>query len=166
MMNTKHYLKTREYLNLVKEAAQKVEMLKKRIEFREQAGMDISGLQAELDVAAQACSEKMVELSDMIARVPKVGYQWLLTKRYVDLLSWEEIAEEGNVSYRTVISDHGLALPEMQDVLVDAGIIAHEDAEDISALLSEEGTLDTGTMEEYLKYREEKSKTSHMGIQN
>ena len=30
MMNTKHYLKTREYLNQVKETVQKVEMLKKR----------------------------------------------------------------------------------------------------------------------------------------
>ena len=58
-----------------------------------------------------------------------------------------------------MISDHGLALPEMQDVLVDAGIIAPEDAEDISALLPEEGTLDTGTMEGYLKYREEKKRS-------
>ena len=156
MMNTKHFLKTREYLNQVKEAAQKVEMLKKRIEFREQAGIDISGLPEELKSATQAYSEKMVELSDMIARVPKVGYQWILIKRYVELLGWDEIAREGNISYRTVISDHGLALPEMQDVLVEAGIISSEDAEDIKTLLEEEGTLDTGTMEDYLNYREEK----------
>ena len=31
MMNTKHYLKTREYLSQVKEAVQKVEMLKNRL---------------------------------------------------------------------------------------------------------------------------------------
>ena len=68
----------------------------------------------------------------MIARVQSVGYQWLLTKRYVELLSWDEIAHIGNVSHRTVICDHGLALPEMQDALVDAGVIAPEDADDIN----------------------------------
>ena len=161
MMNTKHYLKTREYLNQVKETVQKVEMLKKRIEFREQAGMDIGGLAAELESAMQAHSEKTVELADMISRIPRVSYQWLLTKRYVELLGWDEIAEDGNISYRTVISDHGLALPEMQDVLVDAGIISPEDAEDIKALLEEEGTEDTGTIQDYLKYREEKKNASH-----
>ena len=161
MMNTKHYSKTREYLNQVKETVQKVEMLKKRIEFREQAGMDIGGLAAELESAMQAHSEKTVELADMISRIPRVSYQWLLTKRYVELLGWDEIAEDGNISYRTVISDHGLALPEMQDVLVDAGIISSEDAEDIKALLEEEGTEDTGTIQDYLKYREEKKNASH-----
>ena len=161
MMNTKHYIKTREYLNQVKETVQKVEMLKKRIEFREQAGMDIGGLAAELESAMQAHSEKTVELADMISRIPRVSYQWLLTKRYVELLGWDEIAEDGNISYRTVISDHGLALPEMQDVLVDAGIISSEDAEDIKALLEEEGTEDTGTIQDYLKYREEKKNASH-----
>lgn len=165
MMNTKHFLKTREYLNQVKEAAQKVEMLKKRIEFREQAGLDAGSLAAELESAMQACSEKMVELSDMISRVPKIGYQWILIKRYVELLSWDEIAEEGNISYRTVISDHGLALPEMQDVLVDTGIISSEDAEDIKTLL-EEGAQDTGTMEDYLNYREEKKNASVAAIQD
>ena len=97
----------------------------------------------------------------MISRIPRVSYQWLLTKRYVELLGWDEIAEDGNISYRTVISDHGLALPEMQDVLVDAGIISSEDAEDIKALLEEEGTEDTGTIQDYLKYREEKKNASH-----
>ena len=58
MMNTKHYIKTREYLNQVKETVQKVEMLKKRIEFREQAGMDIGGLAAELESAMQPTPKK------------------------------------------------------------------------------------------------------------
>lgn len=156
MMNTKHYLKTREYLNQVKEAAQKVEMLKKRIKFREQAGVEIGGLTDELESAVQAHSEKMVTLSDMIARVSRVSYQWLLTKRYVELLSWDEIAEVGNISYRTVISDHGFALPEMQDVLVEAGIISSEDAEDVKALMADRENDDTGTMQDYLNYREEK----------
>ena len=103
--------------------------------------------------------QKMASLADMIAKVPKVKYQWILIKRYVELLDWDEIAYQGNMRYRKVVSAHGLALPEMQDVLVEAGIIAPEDTEDISALLPEEGTLDTGTMEDYLKYREEKKRS-------
>jgi len=158
MMNTKHFMKTREYLAQVKEAAQRVEMLKKRIEFREKAGTDNGGLPAELETAIQVYSEKVVELSDMIARVPKVSYQWVLIKRYVELLGWDEIAEKGNMSYRTVISDHGLALPEMQDVLVDAGIISQDDAEDIKALLEDDGSDEAGTLQDYLNYREEKKR--------
>lgn len=159
MMKTVHFIKTREYLNQVKEAAQKVEMLKKRIEFHENAGNGLSTLPEELEVAMQDHRQKMASLADMIARVPKVKYQWILIKRYVELLDWDEIAYQGNMRYRKVVSAHGLALPEMQDVLVEAGIIAPEDTEDISALLPEEGTLDTGTMEDYLKYREEKKRS-------
>ena len=158
MMNTKHFMKTREYLVQVKEAAQRVEMLKKRIEFREKAGMGNGDLPAELETSIQVYSEKVVELSDMIARVPKVSYQWVLIKRYVELLGWDEIAEKGNMSYRTVISDHGHALPEMQDVLVDAGIISPDDADDIKALLEDDGTDDAGTLQDYLNYREEKKR--------
>ena len=159
MMKTVHFIKTREYLNQVKEAAQKVEMLKKRIEFHENAGNGLSTLPEELEVAMQDHKQKMASLADMIAKVPKVKYQWILIKRYVELLDWDEIAYQGNMRYRKVVSVHGLALPEMQDVLVEAGIIAPEDTEDISALLPEEGTLDTGTMEDYLKYREEKKRS-------
>ena len=159
MMKTVHFIKTREYLNQVKEAAQKVEMLKKRIEFHENAGNGLSTLPEELEVAMQDHKQKMASLADMIAKVPKVKYQWILIKRYVELLDWDEIAYQGNMRYRKVVSAHGLALPEMQDVLVEAGIIAPEDTEDISALLPEEGTLDTGTMEDYLKYREEKKRS-------
>ena len=156
MMNTVHFIKTREYLNQVREAAQKVEMLKKRIEFREDAGMDVSDLPAELEIAMQDHKLKVADLADMISRVPKVKYQWILMKRYVELLDWDEIARQCNMSHKKAVSAHGLALPEMPDVLVDVGIVAPEDAEDISVLLPEEGTLDTGTMEDYLKYREEK----------
>lgn len=156
MMKTVHFIKTREYLDQVKDAAQKVEMLKKRIDLYEEAGMDIGTLPNELEKAMRDMSLKKVALSDMIARIPRVEYQWLLTKRYVDLLNWNDIACENNTGCRKVVSIHGLALPEMQDVLVEAGVIAPEEADDISVLLPEEGTLDIGTMEDYLKYREEK----------
>ncbi|MBQ6722819.1 MAG: hypothetical protein IJQ88_11700 [Clostridia bacterium] len=160
MMKTVHFRKTREYLEQVKDAARKVEMLKKRIALYEKAGMDVGTLPDELEEAMRNMTLKKVGLSDMIARIPRVEYQWLLTKRYVDLLSWDDIACENNSGYRKVVSTHGFALPEMQDVLVEAGVVAPEEADDISLLLPEEGTLDTGTMEDYLKYREEKKTES------
>lgn len=156
MMKTVYFRKTREYLGQVKDAAQKVEMLEKRISLYEDVGMDAGELPSELEFAMKDLALRKVAVSDMIARIPRVEYQWLLTKRYVELLDWYEIARENNTSRRRVGSIHGLALPEMQDVLVDAGVIAPEDADDISVLLPEEGTLDVGTMEDYLKYREEK----------
>ena len=158
MMKNVHFRKTREYLEQVKEAAQKVEMLKKRIDLYENVGMDADELSSELEFAMKDLALRMVTLADMIGRIPKVKYQWLLTKRYVELLDWFDIASESNSNRRKVVSTHGLALPEMQDVLVDAGVIAPEDADDIRVLLPEEGTLDAGTMEDYLKYREEKKR--------
>ena len=156
MMNSKHFLKTREYLEQVKEAAQKVEMLKKRIEFAEEAGVDTASLVEELDAARKEQAQKMVEVSGMIAKVPKVSYQWLLTKRYVELLGWDDIAYMNNTSHRNVISEHGLALPEMQDVLMEAGIVAEEDADDVEVIMYEAGADNIGTMKDYLNYREEK----------
>ena len=158
MMKTVHFVKTRKYLGQVKEAAQKVEVLKKRIEYCENAGMDTGTLPADLEAAMQDFHRRQAEVSGMIARIPNVGYQWILTKRYVELLDWQEIVHESSTKYRQVVSDHGLALPEMQDVLVDAGIVAPEDAEDIRKLLDSEGSLDIGTMTDYLKYREEKNR--------
>ena len=158
MLKTVHFRKTRDYLGQVKEASQKVEMLKSRITLYEESGMNPGALAAELETAMQTLLSKKVEISDMIARIPAVEYQWILIKRYVELMSWDDIAVDGNTNRRQVVSIHGLALPEMQDVLVDAGIVAPEDAEDITGLLPDEGTLDTGTMADYLKYREEKKR--------
>ena len=159
MMKTVHFIKTREYLNQVKESAQKVEMLKKRIEFHENAGNDLGSLPAELETAMLEHHQKVASLADMISHISKVKYQWILMKRYIELLDWDEIAYQGNLNRRDVVSAHGFALPEMQDVLVAAGIVAPEDTEDISVLLPEEGTLDVGTMQDYLKYREEKKRS-------
>ena len=92
MMKNVHFRKTREYLEQVKEAAQKVEMLKKRIDLYENVGMDADELSSELEFAMKDLALRMVTLADMIGRIPKVEYQWLLTKRYVELLDWFDIA--------------------------------------------------------------------------
>ena len=51
MMKIVHFRKTREYLEQVKDAARKVEMLKKRISLYEKAGMDVGTLPDELEEA-------------------------------------------------------------------------------------------------------------------
>lgn len=158
MMKTVHFRKTRDFLGQVKEASQKVEMLKSRVALYEASGMNPGTLTAELETAMQTLLSKKVEISDMIARIPVVEYQWVLIKRYVELMSWDDIVNDADTNRRRVVSTHGLALPEMQDVLVEAGIVAPEDAEDITVLLPDEGTLDKGTMADYLKYREEKKR--------
>ncbi len=158
MMKPMHFINTRKYLEQVKNASQKMELLKKRIEICEEAGMNTGALPEELEAAKKDFLRKQVEVMDMISRVTRVDFQWVLSKRYVELLDWYDIACEGNMCKRMAISKHGLALPKMQDVLVSAGVIAPEDADDIARLLPEEGTLDIGTMEDYLKYREEKKR--------
>ncbi len=151
-----HFLKTRQYLEQVRDASQKVEMLKERIALCVEAGEDAAPLRLELDTAEQNYLRKKIEVSSMIERIPRTHLQWILNKYYVNLLTWYEIGRLNKTGMRRVTQDHGLALPEMQDVLVEAGIIAPEDAEDIGEILEKEGCLDVGTMQDYLKYREEK----------
>ena len=155
-MKTIHFRKTREYLGRVKEAARMMENVKDIYDLCEDAGMEVGELQSALELTTRHLALEKFFLANKISGISKAEYQWVLIRRYVDLLSWDDIAREGNTSRRYVLSIHGLALPEMQDVLVDAGVIAPEDADDIEFLLTKEGTLDIGTMEDYLKYREEK----------
>ncbi len=156
MMKPMHYINTRKYLEQVKTAAQKMELLKKRIEICDEADTGTGTLPKELEAAKKDFLRKRVEVMEMISRVPRVDFQWILSKRYIELLDWYEISFEGNMCKRMAISKHGFALPEMQDVLVRAGVIARDDADDIAGLLTEEETMDIGTMEDYLKYKEEK----------
>lgn len=158
MRYRQHFKLTRRYLAQVGDIKKKVEMVTARIALYEESGKDSSELHHELDKARQALWQKKLEVADMISCIPDHRFQWVLMKRYVDLLDWRHIAYLGRCSYQKAISDHGLALPEMQDVLVEAGIIAAEDAEDIQKILDEEDCNDIGTMEDYLKYREEKKR--------
>lgn len=151
-----HFSQTREYLEQVKDAAKNVEMLMERIDAYEEAELDTTELINELHAAKQEHRQKVIEVSDMIARIPRSRYRWVLMKKYINLMNHREIADRNKTCVQIVSRDHGLALPEMQDVLVEAGIIAPEDAEDIRQILEEEGRLDNPTMQKYLKYREEK----------
>lgn len=155
-MREVHFIRTRDYLGQVKEAVQRIEMIEKRIEVFKEADLDIENLLYELESAKQALKCKKVNVTNMISRVSRPKYQWILMKRYVELLGWKDIAIQAKRNCHTVAQLHGFALPEMQDVLVKAGIIAQEDADDIKELLDEKGLLDVGTLQDYLKYREEK----------
>ncbi len=158
MMKRVHFEKTRKYLEQVQYYAQKVELLEERIKIREGAGLDTVMLQKELEAVRKDFLRRQAEVSDMISRIPRIDLQWILSKRYVKLMDWHDIACEGNMKYRTMTNKHGFALPEMQDVLIDAGIISPEEADDITKILPREETPDSKAFQDYLKYREEKKR--------
>ena len=55
-----------------------------------------------------------------------------MVKRYIDALSWSEIAETLDIKMRTVQKFHGRALPRMQSILLEDGLVelAVEDESD------------------------------------
>lgn len=152
-MFTKSFAETREFLLQVKEAARRVEMLESRLDFRRRAEMDTADLEAELEEAERDLTMKSIHVGDWIAKVSDVFLQWILTKRYVELLTWEEIAAEADMGVHNIHLYHGDALPAMQTVLAEGGEITLPDPSEDSFDGTEE---DTGTYEDYLRYREEK----------
>ena len=165
-MGSMHFMKTREFLNQVKEAGQTVEMLKKRIEVCESAGLEPGLLCNELEAANKGLSQKIVRTAEMIAKIPDVHHQWVLFKRYVELLDWMDIAFQENMTRRAVVNAHGYALPELQSVLVEEGVIAPEDADDASLPPDDDYGNNSGSMEDYRKYREEKASVNQKSGMN
>ena len=97
-----NFRETRQFLFQVKDAKRRFMLMRER---GERTADD-----AELKTAIKA-------LQDAISQLPDVNQQFVLTRRYIDDMSWEQIAAEMNTHVRVVQKFHGKALPEMAKVL-------------------------------------------------
>ena len=129
----KHYVcfpETRDYLNQIKNCRQRIELLMKRQSYRSSVNMDITDIGIEITEEEQKLARLRAEVSDEISKLNDVRQELVLTKRYVDGMSWEQIAADMCSSIRAVQSIHGRGLPAMEEVLVSDGKIAlSEDGE-------------------------------------
>lgn len=84
----------------------------------EHAAERIAGVVEELERQQAECARLRLTISKAIASVPDGRLRELLRLRYVDGLTWEQIAEEMNYGRRQVTRLHGDALERVSiDVL-------------------------------------------------
>ena len=87
------FWKVKAYLFRIREAERRVELLERRMDMRENAGLNTDELRRELTLAEQDAKNVAVEVTDVISRLANVNQQMVMTKRYVDNLPWERIAQ-------------------------------------------------------------------------
>ena len=113
------FMTAREFLGMVREDAQRIEVLEKRIEFRNELGEATADLEAELGTMEQEKLHHANAVMTAISRLRKADQQTVMMKRYVDLKSWEEIAADMDIGIREVQKLHGRALPALDEMLGD-----------------------------------------------
>jgi len=111
------FMTAREFLGMVREDAQRVEVVERRIAYRQELGEDAVDLEAELETENREKLTRANAVMDAISRLRKADQQTVMMKRYVDLKSWEEIAADMDIGIREVQKLHGRALPALDEML-------------------------------------------------
>ena len=114
------FMTAREFLATVREAEQRIEVLERRIAYRQELGEDAVDLEAELETENREKLTHANEVMDVISHLRKADQQTVMMKRYVDLKSWEEIAADMNIGVREVQKLHGRALPFLDELLANS----------------------------------------------
>ena len=124
-----HFVETRKYLQQVRDQKRRIELLEKRIGYRRDAGLYTESQENELDLAKEQLKKIIAEVADEISKVGDVNQEVVLTKRYIDIMSWDEVAMSADLKMYTVQRCHGKALPKMEEILLTDGLIALEEAD-------------------------------------
>lgn len=118
-----HFVETRKYLQKVRDLKRHIELLENRISYRIDAGLDVEKHESELEELKQGLKAAIADVSEQIGKLHDINQQVVMTKRYIDMMSWEEIAESADFKMRTVQKLHGRTLPRMEQILLDDGLI-------------------------------------------
>ena len=121
-----HFIETRKYLQQVRDGKRSIELLENRIKYRENAGLPTGYLQEELENAKYNLNVTIAEVAEEISKLHDVGQEMVLTRRYIDGMTWDQVAASLDMKMRTVQKLHGHALPELEWVLLDDGRIEIE----------------------------------------
>ena len=114
----------KQYLYKVRDGERRVDALRRRAELLDGiADPDVEltvyrdEIHKKLINAEQDMKRVRVEVMEVIARLPSITQQKVITKRYVDSQSWEQTAVEMGMSVRDLQMLHGRALPKLKRVL-------------------------------------------------
>ena len=125
-----HFLETRKYLQQVRDLKRSIRLMENRIGYRRDAGYDISWHEQQLESMQTQLKITTADVAEEISKLGDVNQEVVMTKRYIDVMSWDEIAETSDLKMRTVQKCHGHALPVMEQILLADGLITLEDIED------------------------------------
>ena len=118
---------TRIFLQQVRECKGRIRLLERRKEYRLSAGHGTYDLDTDIYETEERLKSLMVTVADEISKIGNVNFETVLTMRYIDGKSWDEIAERMDLRIRTVLKFHGHGLVRMAEVLVRDGLIDPDD---------------------------------------
>lgn len=121
--NKPHFIETRVFLQQVRDEKRRVDLLKNRMQYRKEAGLETGDVEQELAAALDNLKLATAEVAEEISKLGDVDLEMVLAKRYIDTLSWDEVAKTLDIKMRTVQRLHGRALPRMQRVLLQDGLV-------------------------------------------
>ena len=121
--NKARYIETRVYLQQVRDEKHRVDLIKSRIQYRKEAGLDTSEAEQELAVVRDKLKRVTAEVAEEISKLYNVNLEMVMVKRYIDTLSWDAIAKTLDLKMRTVLKFHGKALPRMRRILLADGLV-------------------------------------------
>lgn len=111
----------------MRDEKRRVDLLKNRMQYRKEAGLETGDVEQELAAALDNLKLATAEVAEEISKLGDVDLEMVLAKRYIDTLSWDEVAKTLDIKMRTVQRLHGRALPRMQRVLLQDGLVELED---------------------------------------
>lgn len=118
-----HFLETRMYLQKVRDQKRRIGLLEERIRYRKDAGLSTDYLEEELSEQKDDLTVMVAEVAEEISKLKDVNQESVFFKRYIDTLSWEEVAAALDFKMRTVQRCHGSGLPRMEQILLADGLI-------------------------------------------
>ena len=117
---------TRVFLQRVREIKREIKLLERRVTYRIDAGLDTVDLENQIENKQAELKTVTAEVADEISKIGNVSQEMVLTMRYIDMKSWDEIAESMDLRVKTVLKFHGYGLVHMNDVLLADGLIEEE----------------------------------------
>ncbi len=116
-MRNDTFMTARTFLGKVRESAQRVEVLERSIEYKNELGEDAGNLPDILKDEEMKLALNRVKVMNEIRALSDIDCQIVLMKRYVELAAWERIAADMDIGVREVQRIHGRALPAMDEML-------------------------------------------------
>ncbi len=101
----------------VKELTNQLEVSRRRAEYKAELGEDTSEIEAGQKNLEQSILKWKSAIMESLTHLPTAMQATVMMKRYVDLMSWEDIAEDMDVGVREVQKLHGKALPILDEML-------------------------------------------------
>ena len=124
-----HFVATRKYLQQVRDQKRHIQLLENRIKYRKDAGLDTSWHEEDLVQAQKELKLTIAEVAEEISKLDDINQEVVMTKRYIEVMSWDDVAETADLKMRTVQKCHGRALPRMEEILLADGLIELDDAD-------------------------------------